>query len=58
MEQDDRAGGPSVVAQELYCCAVVCVVGEVEADLVRVLGWDGHGDGGVADAKWCGVGWR
>ena len=37
MEQDDRAGGPTIIAQELYGCAVVCVICEVEADFVRVL---------------------
>lgn len=43
MEQHDRTGGPSIVSQELYGCAVVCVVGEVEADFVGGLGWNGHG---------------
>lgn len=44
MEQDDRAGGPPIVTQELYGSTVVGVVGEVEADLVRVLSWNGHVD--------------
>jgi hypothetical protein len=42
MEQDDRAGGPSIVPQELYSCRVMRVVGEVEADLVGVLSQSGH----------------
>lgn len=58
MEQDDRAGGPSIVPQELYGCTVVRVVGEVEADLVGVLGWSGHVCCGTASQTLgMGTGW-
>lgn len=57
MEQDDRAGRASVIAEELDGSAVMCVVCEVEADLVRVVRGCGHGGCCcVADAGvW--VGW-
>ena len=43
MEEHDRAGGPSVVSQELYGRTVVGVVCEVKTDFVRGLCWNGHG---------------
>lgn len=56
VEEDDGTGTPTVVPLELHSRAVVCVVGEVEEDLILCCA--GHGCGlseGVSEAQsWLG----